>query len=472
MNADNSNNKPCTAKDIQNYLEGKLTPLQMNAMEKAALDDPFLAEAMEGYEALPTANWQSSYVALQQNFQKQTSQAKVVALKKVNNNWLKAAAAVLLIGTTIAISYTLYNKNDKGEIAANTSQKNTVTAVDSASQTTTENIDAEAAPSSNPIIADNSLAESKTATDTKRYKTIIKDLTRAPLNQKTDSNFVYKPQAASPSGTVAKADEDFTTADKLEQRAAAPAATNAQQQNAQNNNASSQEDVARRNQIENEAVKRERDASNSYTQRKEEPALNRMYNAQVFTPDNQPLPFANINIKNEGFGTYADVRGSFRLLSNDSILNVEVRAAGYKSQNVVLRSGLAQNRIMLVEDKMALDDKNVVVTAGSGTTNKKSRRAALLKDSAMSAEPTDGWDNYSSYVDNNIEIPDDILKNNVHGQVELSFDVKANGAITNIKVDKSLCANCDEAAIKLLQQGPTWKVKNGRRSKGKITVKF
>jgi hypothetical protein len=41
-----------TAEDILEYLSGKLSPSEMHAMEKAALDDPFLAEAMEGYAGM------------------------------------------------------------------------------------------------------------------------------------------------------------------------------------------------------------------------------------------------------------------------------------------------------------------------------------------------------------------------------------------------------------------------------------
>ena len=47
--SDKEKNIIYTARDIEQYLAGNLSPLQMHAMEKAALDDPFLAEAMEGY---------------------------------------------------------------------------------------------------------------------------------------------------------------------------------------------------------------------------------------------------------------------------------------------------------------------------------------------------------------------------------------------------------------------------------------
>src|SRR5690348_10722997 len=38
-----------SAEDIKRYWNGQLSPQEMHAMEKAALDDPFLADAMEGY---------------------------------------------------------------------------------------------------------------------------------------------------------------------------------------------------------------------------------------------------------------------------------------------------------------------------------------------------------------------------------------------------------------------------------------
>ncbi|MES1223677.1 MAG: carboxypeptidase-like regulatory domain-containing protein, partial [Bacteroidota bacterium] len=38
-----------TSSDIQKYVEGKLSAQEMHEMEKAALDDPFLADAIEGF---------------------------------------------------------------------------------------------------------------------------------------------------------------------------------------------------------------------------------------------------------------------------------------------------------------------------------------------------------------------------------------------------------------------------------------
>ena len=45
-----SNNKPEVSQElIRQYLAGELDDKAMHALERQALDDPFLAEALEGY---------------------------------------------------------------------------------------------------------------------------------------------------------------------------------------------------------------------------------------------------------------------------------------------------------------------------------------------------------------------------------------------------------------------------------------
>ena len=187
--------------------------------------------------------------------------------------------------------------------------------------------------------------------------------------------------------------------------------------------------------------------------------------------DNTPLPFTNISIKKDNFGTYADAKGIVRLVSTDSILNVEVRSVGYLPKTYTLRNSQVPTKIILQEDEVALKDRTVIGNI-STAVNQKSRRATLLTDSAVNVEPADGWDNYNTYVANNLDIPDDILKRDFHGEVEISFDVKSNGTISNIRVNKSLGAGYDEAAKRLIMEGPQWKVKKGMKTSASIKVQF
>ncbi|MEO6540375.1 MAG: hypothetical protein ABIN74_05270, partial [Ferruginibacter sp.] len=96
--SDKEKNIIYTARDIELYLAGDLSPVQMHAMEKAALDDPFLSEAMEGYEAMKDKEWKNQLVALRKEIEEKGSVAKVIPLHKPKNNWWKTAAAILILG--------------------------------------------------------------------------------------------------------------------------------------------------------------------------------------------------------------------------------------------------------------------------------------------------------------------------------------------------------------------------------------
>ena len=58
-----------SSKDIEAYFAGQLSPSQRHAMEKDALDDAFLAEAMEGYEAMQGKSWTPMLTELHRYFE-------------------------------------------------------------------------------------------------------------------------------------------------------------------------------------------------------------------------------------------------------------------------------------------------------------------------------------------------------------------------------------------------------------------
>ena len=514
---DKENHIIYTAQDINQYLEGKLTPLQMHAMEKAALDDPFLAEAMEGYEGMKQEDWENELAALKNQFEHK--EAKVIAMtqRPRKNNWWKIAAAVLLIGSITAVSYILLNKKDKQDLAKTEKTVPPPPATNATAEVPVKKDTDAITPLTQetaavkPEVKPNNTAANKlklpgageydVVAKLERKKNILPGNGTATnsVNLKLyDSSFVYTPNKQKVNADAkqyywkSRGDDADVVKDKNNLAVVTtpapppPSAIN-------NNNFSGvynfekQAEESKLKKFNSNAATnnvttyglsapqdfraRANDKNNAIGNFKSEPQLNRNFIAQVVGADNTPLPFANISIKSENFGTYADAKGNFRLVSSDSLLTVEVKAAGYQPRFYTLQSYVQQNKIVLAEEDATARYKTI---SANNTTAKArvSRRATLLKDSLVNVEPVDGWDNYNTYVDNNIEIPDDILKKDIHGQVELSFDVRANGTITNIKVDKSLCDNCDELAKRLIEQGPQWKVKKGKKGKGKVTVQF
>ena len=456
--SDKGKNIIYTARDIEQYLAGNLSPLQMHAMEKAALEDPFLAEAMEGYEAVKDKEWNNQLVALREEITNKGKVAKVIPLHKSKSNWWKVAAAVIIIGggATLAI---LFNNNKKED----TDKAQIV-------QTKTTVIDSILSPANtSPASVTESLNPSASAT-TEEKKTLPGSI--AKLNEPAKAEEKYIANPTGPQLKPVTASATTTAPENNNAIAAAPPVNN--NQSAAGNNA----DLAKEMNIEKSksAAKQNDDVEllnrqRSISSAKKEAVLNNFFTAQVVSTDNTPLPFTNISIKKENFGTYADAKGMVRLVSTDSILQVEVMSVGYQPKTFALRSNQAQAKIILQEDETAFRDKTVISNVDMAG-NKRSRRATLLKDSVVNVEPADGWDNYNTYVANNLDIPESKLKGNVHGEVELTFDVKSNGTISNIRINKSLGAEYDEAAKRLILEGPQWKIKKGRKTSASVKLQF
>lgn len=442
-----------TARDIEQYLAGKMSPMQMHAMEKAALNDPFLAEAMEGYEAMKEKEWNNHLVALREEITSKGTVAKVIPLHKSKNNWWKAAAAILIVGSGITLAVLNGNKKEGKNLEISQAKTTGIDSVLLTDKLAPASVTESLHPSASASIEDKQILPGSIAQIDKPA---------------TEDKYIPNPagpqlNAATPEATTSTPEKDNTIV------AAPPVASNP---SAAGNadltkeiNAEKSKLTARQND-EVEAVSRR-----SNTNAKKEAVLNNFFTAQVVSADNTPLPFTNISIKKENFGTYADAKGMVRLVSTDSILQVEVKSVGYQSKTFALRRNQAQTKIILQEDEIVLKDKTVI-GSGDVSFNKRSRRVTLLKDSVVNVEPADGWENYNTYVANNLEIPESSIKGIIHGEVELTFDVKSNGTISNIKVNKSAGTQYDEAAKRLILDGPQWKVKKGRKTSASVKLKF
>ncbi|MES1223729.1 MAG: hypothetical protein ABUT20_50000, partial [Bacteroidota bacterium] len=114
-----------TAADIEKYHRGELSAADMHAMEKAALDDPFLADAMEGYDVqhseLKIQNAGPDINDLRKRLAERIEEKKDAPVIKFS--WWKVAAVILLI-IGAGWLYTSVNSKAKQEsLAKNTEAK-------------------------------------------------------------------------------------------------------------------------------------------------------------------------------------------------------------------------------------------------------------------------------------------------------------------------------------------------------------
>ena len=102
----------------------------------------------------------------------------------------------------------------------------------------------------------------------------------------------------------------------------------------------------------------------------------------------------------------------------------------------------------------------------------KEQNIKELEEEDDDSEPINGWVEYNNYLSQNLTVSDQLKNSNIHGVVEVFVKLKTNGNVTEVKIEKSLCAECDAEAIRLVKKGPKWDVKNNKGGRAKVKVQF
>ena len=110
----NNKNKIYTATDFAKYHAGTMPAKEMYALEKAALEDDFLADALEGYAFTKTE--EVDLAAIKNTLTSKNDTAKVVSITS-KNNWLRYAAAAVIVLGLGTLFYTVNNKAEEKSFA-------------------------------------------------------------------------------------------------------------------------------------------------------------------------------------------------------------------------------------------------------------------------------------------------------------------------------------------------------------------
>ena len=456
-----------TAEDIKQYITGAMTPAEMHAIEMAALDDPLLAEAMEGYELMEQKDWSKELAALKQQFNK-NEETPVVAIGKTSTfKWWKAAAAILVLGATATTAYIFTSKNktettrELAKLQPTISDSGTIAKNDSANT----HINTLAADSSSQLIAKLGKLNSTGSTVITSQGTFSTYSFSPDTKQQTDSSFIYRPSADSVNYLAInerRADDASREKDYKTDVQATTASGNIASNNA--------------NAAESESVFKNKAEEGIITLDKKSNANNGAYynasnsfNGLVVTPDNKPVGYANIKIPESKKPVYTDANGRFTFTAADTSLKVTVSSAGFSSQKFTLKNAAAQNKIVLQPQDVATQ----TIGAPRKLSGKK-REQTVIDSSALDEDtgPAGGWVEYNNYLSSNLKFPDEAKQRNIHGEVEVTVKLKENGDISQVKIARPLSPECDAEAIRLVKEGPKWDVKGNKKTKVKVKVKF
>jgi hypothetical protein len=108
--------------DIERYLQRQMSSSEMHAFEKAMMSDPFLADALEGFQASDPALANQHLTEINQQIKPKKDKAKVVGFNGTAK-WLRIAALIIVIIGAAIITYKVFDKpTDTTQIAATKQQ--------------------------------------------------------------------------------------------------------------------------------------------------------------------------------------------------------------------------------------------------------------------------------------------------------------------------------------------------------------
>lgn len=175
----------------------------------------------------------------------------------------------------------------------------------------------------------------------------------------------------------------------------------------------------------------------------------------VISETGDPLPGAYVTYPQAEKGTVTDEAGRFQLLVPDSLpRELEIAYTGYLRKTVPLRD--TDFVTIQLEESLVLSETSIEITSKS---SRQQQRPDL-----PAPEPEGGFRKWNIYLRKNKQYPPTARASGVKGVVRLSFLPDEKGSPADIVVEQSLGYGCDEEALRLLQAGPKWTPASGRRA--------
>ena len=402
--------------DIEKYRKDELTSAEMHALEKKALTDPFLADALEGAESISSHDFSVDLLEIDQK----------ILSKRNKSVWftpLRIAAGIILVIGSAFLIYTFNQTDEQLSLQKEEAPAPTKGSTDSITNKNEQGF----------LSLNQPKEETKTEAEADRKEET------SPTLAKADGSGETKPTAdlsTSAQGAPVVADEEA----EADQAVAAEIVTEEKIAAAEPVQQELKKEAVNKDIVSRAKAKRSAIADDT---------PQRMVRGQVTSSeDGLPLPGVNVNVKGTTTGTVTDLQGNYSILLENE-----------KQQLVFSFIGLRESEVSL-SDKSSVDVKlledgsppSEVVIMGSLKSNWDDTKTPVLK----LAEPAGGRKAYDNYLKNNLRYPEQALENKIKGGVTINFIVEMNGKLLAFSVIESLGYGCDEEVIRLVKQGPKW----------------
>lgn len=428
---------------IRKYLNGELNTHAMHALERRALDDPFLADALEGFEHASAGQ--------KDNLAELTDRLHQRAEKKTRKiiPWipLSAAASItIVVGAAIWFFTGKQSENEpKRVVAQNVAPEK-------------KEVPTSATPSASTDTLMNERGNKVVQTEVAKPKADKEVYTKPKIAaQAPKQNELSEPagnadqsvaEYKSPMGVVAPATSDAGNDDKYR----------SPQKDSIGANELLVGDIAKKKANNSPAFKPKLPPSTQTLLKSRVDGVNvspndgRTVTGTVMGNDGLPITGATVRVVGRNFGAVTDANGSFVLSDVSKGQTLSVNYLGYSGKKV--KADRDSMRISLDPAGSSLSE--VVVKRNENNTP------------GQDAHPRDGWKSFNDYLEKNAQSVDGEA-----GKVKVSFTVAADGTLNQFKIVKSLSDGADKKAISLISTGPAWTGNaDGKAKEMTVTVKF
>lgn len=441
---------------IKKYLAGQLDARAMHQLERRALDDPFLADALEGYQGA--------------NKDQQHNLADLTARlhNRVQDNvkrmipWgpISIAASLLVV---IGIGIWLMTRNSTTEnravVASNLAQSEKP-------QQPVVSAPAAIAPgrasdSINPAVVkekNNKLAQNTTPPPVKELTPALKSAADRASQQPmahaaiADTASVHKLAVATPASSQSVETMASANAAKVQDKKVATGSLNevvVAEPSANYKSVQQNADVAKK------APSNLPTLLQSKVDGLDIKPANKNLNGIVMATNGTPLAGAVVKMAGTNFGVITDENGHFVLHDvPEKKGSLTVGYIGYNTKKVSVNGG---------------DSVSIALSpTKNGLNGVSDDQGSMASKRSVDAHPKTGWKAFNSYLSKNAVSPDGQT-----GKVNLSFTVDGQGNLNDFKVLTSVSTATDQKAIDLVNKGPAWLGNaDGQPHEVKLIVEF
>ena len=411
---------------LKKYMEEKLSPAELRLLEKKAMDDPFLFEAMQGFSKSKMVPHSEHIRSIRRKLHKKEKRRSIY----IRYILPAAAATVLLlfaVSSLIKSDSTSSKPDNQNLMVMNEEEKESASTFDSLIQ-------------ADAISEDFSISNEAESASGFQSNSLEQNIP-APASTRASRDEEMIQPSSKESG------DEIQSKEKL--GAMEPNKTIPDESGDSDKNINDEmDDVADESMpVEFEKVK---ESASENTRRQSEsrqrempsppPKLKRLEGAEsmipiegiIYSETKEPLPGVNILSLPSGLGTVTGVDGRFSLDVPSNEENLEISYTGYSRETLDITNN--QNVELFLTQTENLSE---VTVSDFG--------------SRITAQPVGGYLKFEAYITENIiAIPE------IEGEVIVQFRVKKNGSLSQFKIIQSLCEACNEEAIRLIKEGPKW----------------